>query len=381
MPSRTAWWQPADIIEVTGPGTHATTRWCSAAVRAVLSEPDLQPGLHDDGALGHRGDHPVALQEPWPGRGRARRDLAHHGADLADPVDQPRVCGGVGPVHPTGEHGQGDRPRGQRSPVRGRVDAEGGAGDHGEAALAEAGRHLGRHHLAVRRGAAGADHGHRPRRRPRPGPRRRAPTGRRAGSRGRPARAATRSSPGQTTRAPSARGHVDVPLGVQVLEPGQEPGEARVRCRSPRRRAPAPARARRPAVTPSRHRARRSGSTPPGRAAVVGRHRRAASPVMLPAPPLPAPPRQRPPRLPRPPRRSCRHRGACPQGERQAHVRPGRGAAAVEVGARSSASAQHPVVAAQRQLRRGRAPGRGRRSPPAASRKTPRRRTAPGTWR
>ena len=42
-PSRQAWWHPAEVMLVTGPGTTPTGRAYSAAVRAVLSDPERRP--------------------------------------------------------------------------------------------------------------------------------------------------------------------------------------------------------------------------------------------------------------------------------------------------------------------------------------------------
>jgi hypothetical protein len=119
-------------------------------------------GLHYDGAGRERGDQPVADQEAvsrWP---PARWILADYRAAASDPVEQPLVACWVGPIQATGLHRNSAALGGERAPVRGTVDAERGAGDHGKTAFGKFVAELSRDVLPVSGRGPGPYHRHRP---------------------------------------------------------------------------------------------------------------------------------------------------------------------------------------------------------------------------
>ena len=240
---------------------------------------------------------------------------------------------------------------GQRAPVGGRVDAEGRAGDDRAAALAQPGGQVGRHVLAVRRGAASAHDRHRPgddlgqpavpadpqagRRTAQvvqPASATRRPRGRRPG----------RPTPGRPARGPGRR-------RARPAGPGSATGRAR-RCARPA--ATLGQRLHRPACRPpagaavtspgsaSRLHAARARAAP--RAAAT-----AASAVM------------------RPPADRARRVECEPHVDRRRDVRAPARSASVQ------ATPEHPVVAAQRERAPLERPGRGRCVASRGSRQRP----------
>ncbi len=86
--SRMTRWQPADAMDVTGPGTAISGRFRSRACRAVFSAPLRSAASTTHRAAAERGDQPVAHQEPGPGRGPARWLLADQCAVPGDGLEQ-----------------------------------------------------------------------------------------------------------------------------------------------------------------------------------------------------------------------------------------------------------------------------------------------------
>jgi hypothetical protein len=113
--------------------------------------PTARRRLDHDGAFGQSRDEPVADQEPAAVRRAPGRPLADQQTGGGDQLEQRPVSRRVGTVEPAGQHRHRDTVGGERGPVRGAVDAQRTAGDHGPAAVGQPEGDLGGNVLAVRR--------------------------------------------------------------------------------------------------------------------------------------------------------------------------------------------------------------------------------------
>jgi hypothetical protein len=89
------------------PGTASTSRPCSAARRAVISEPERNSASTTTTALRQAGDDPVAAREVAGHGGAAGFVLGDHAAGLDDLVVEAGVLRRIDVVHPAAQHRHG----------------------------------------------------------------------------------------------------------------------------------------------------------------------------------------------------------------------------------------------------------------------------------
>ena len=143
------------------PGTANTSRPCSSAIRAVISEPERRAASTTTTPTRQSGDQPVAAGKVAGARLPAERHFGDRGAVGQDGVGEAGMFGRIDAIVAAGQHGDGAAAEART--MRGGVDAARQARDDGEAGVAEIAREsLGETH-AGGRGVARTDDGdHRP---------------------------------------------------------------------------------------------------------------------------------------------------------------------------------------------------------------------------